>query len=242
MRTSTWVAPLSIALALGTLGQSLPPPGMLPPMPSLPVPAELMGDASRVQVGQWVEYDYRAGRMRAPIILHIAIVGREDDGLWVETTYEQDGGNRIISKILTAGGFGESARARRVILQGPGLPPVELDANAAGPEATGAPRGPQPAAGRLAVVGDESLRVVAGTFAARHLRGPVRGGEAEMWTSARVPLGGVLRFRGPALFMELRAFGFGATSRVRGTPGRLDLPAVPNAPDAGAGAATPASP
>jgi hypothetical protein len=186
------------------------------------LPAALGGELDAVRVGSWVEYVIADLKRKATLRLRQAVVERTDKGTWVELTLQLPGVDRLIIKSLVKGDSRKPESVKRVILKAGNLQAVEV---VGGPPAEAAPRYQAPAAGSKRL-GTETVRVPAGAMPAEHVRFTVQGEIGDSWSSKKVPLFGLVKFKTKDLIMELAGSGTDARSQITGRVGKLDLAAL----------------
>jgi hypothetical protein len=161
-----------------------------------------------------------------------AIVGKEDvngsPGIWMETRMQsEEMGGETISKMLMVTA-GPDAGMKRVIMQQPGHPPMEMSGMMMGlmkggqpPASTG-----KPDYGEL--VGTETITVPAGTFACEHYRKQGKGGPIDYWISTQVAPYGVAKLTTADSTMVLKKTLTNETSHVKGEPQKMQMPEMPH--------------
>ncbi|MBI5482623.1 MAG: hypothetical protein HY906_27460, partial [Deltaproteobacteria bacterium] len=146
-----------------------------------------------------------------------------DAGTWVELTLAMPGVDRLVIKCLVKGDSRRPESIRRVILKAGNLQAVEV---VGGPPAEAAPRYQSPGGGGSKRLGTETVRVPAGAVSAEHLRVTTKDEVADAWTSTKVPLFGLVKFKSKEVIMELAGSGTDARSQISGRVGKLDLAAL----------------
>jgi hypothetical protein len=202
-----------------------PPPkaGSVGPATAAPaLPAVLGGDLDGFKVGAWAEYVVADLKRKSTLRMRLAIVERTDKGTWAELTLQMPGVERLVIKCLVKGDSRKPESIKRVILRAGTLQPVEV---VGGPPAEAAPRY-QPPAGTSKKLGTETVRVPAGATAAEHLRLTSKDEVSDSWSSAKVPLFGLVKFKNREIIMELAASGTDARSQITGRVGKLDIAAL----------------
>ena len=157
---------------------------------------------------------------RGVVHLHLAVVGRESAGWWIEMTVADSRAGEVVARLLVAEGETDRVGGRllRLVVQPEGQIPLELPLTAARSTLPDLDAGEGPGV----LVGTEQLRLDAGTFASRRYRRGEGPNAREVWISERVPLWGLARYVGPSVRMSLVAMGTGAASRVVGEPVPFD--------------------
>lgn len=126
--------------------------------------------------------------------------------------------------VLQAG----KAEIKRMIMQTPGRPPMEMPV---GMMAGMAPRGqPTPEKGEKGEMspgeklGTESVTVPAGTFMCDHYRKQTAKGTVDYWVSAKVAPYGVVKMTSAEMNMELEKILSNETTHIKGEPQKFEMP------------------
>jgi hypothetical protein len=158
-----------------------------------------------------------------------AVVGKEqvdgDDGYWLEIRSE--GGKldgEMIMKELTIVN-GEHPEIKRMIMQPPGRPPMEMPAGMMGMmkqhmAQAGTPR--KDSMGEK--IGTESITVPAGTFECDHYRRQENSKTVDYWISSKVPPYSLVKMSGPDTSMVLEKVLTGETTHIKGEPQKMEMP------------------
>lgn len=197
--------------------------GNLPAMPGLQNPT----------VGLGAEYAVTAKGK----VMDIAIValGKEDvdgaTGYWMEQRITSDQfGGEMVMKTLTVVSDTE-AGVKRMIMQRPGQPPMEMSGfmmsmmqqHQPRPTTTPGAAGGKADMGEL--VGTESVTVPAGTFTCQHYRKQGTSGPADIWVSTEVTPYAVVKMAGADMTMELKKVLTNETTHIKGEPQKMpDMP------------------
>jgi hypothetical protein len=199
-------------------------PGSAGPATAAPaLPAVLGGELGAIKVGAWAEYVVADLKRKSTLRLRLAVVERTDAGTWAELTLAMPGVDRLIIKCLVKGDSRKPESIRRVILKAGNLQPVEV---VGGPPAEAAPRYQAPGGGSSKRLGTETVRVPAGAFPAEHVRVTTKDEAGDAWTSTKVPLFGLVKFKSKEVIMELAGSGTDARSQITGRVGKLDIAAL----------------
>ncbi len=161
----------------------------------------------------------------------VAVVGKESvegaDGYWMETRVMSGKGEGMISKMLLVVG-GSSPGIKRMIMQMPGRPPMEMPMgmmsgmmkNMPKPDTSGGehPRG--------TMLGTESITVPAGTFVCEHYQDKAERGTTDVWASAKVSPYGAVKATTPDSTMVLTKVLTNETSQIKGEPQKMNFPGM----------------
>jgi hypothetical protein len=196
--------------------------GQQPPMPGLQNPA----------LGSGAEYQMSAKGKDMDIAY--AIVGKEDvsgsPGFWVEMRMQNaELGGEMVTKMLMVS-TGPEAGMKRMIVQRPGQPPMEMTGMMMGlmqhqPHSTQPNTGGKADMGEL--VGTEIITVPAGTFSCQHYRKQQQNGTVDMWISSQVTPYAVVKLVSADMTMVLEKTLTNETSHVKGEPQKMQFPGMP---------------
>jgi hypothetical protein len=190
----------------------------------------------KVPVGSWAEYSVKRGD-QPPRKIRQALVGKEKDAFVLETKSETQRGDMISHYVIAADPTKEGG-VKKVVMQMGDADPMEMPVGGMGPPPgaggggdqgrgggfRGGPRFVKPEAGKL--VGKETIKTAAGSFAAEHYKGEnPRGGTFDYWVSKDVAPLGLVKLQmqmqggpngegGGEMVMELAAKGKGAKAEV----------------------------
>lgn len=155
--------------------------------------------------------------------MEMAVVGAETlDGKpahWLEIAVaDPRSGTPVLMKQLVVRD-GDRVETRRSLLQMPGRPPLEIPIPP--PSAAGTPSKTMVDVRKEAErVGTESVTTPAGTFTAEHYR--IKDGKGDVWIAENVAPWGLVKMTSPDASLLLIRQLTHATSRVTGTPEKLD--------------------
>jgi hypothetical protein len=200
--------------------------GMFGNMPSMP-------GLSNPTVGSGAEYQMTAKGKEMDVAT--ITLGKEDvggaTGFWMEqriTSAEM--GGEMVMKTLTVT-TGTEAGVKRMIMQRPGQPPMEMpemmmsmmQQHQPPPQTTagGGDKG-----GRGDLVGTESVTVPAGTFSCQHYRKQEQNGPVDVWISTEVTPYAMVKMTGPDVTMELKKVLTNETSHIKGEPQKMQIPGM----------------
>jgi hypothetical protein len=194
--------------------------GSLPKMPGLSNPV----------VGSGAEYQMTAKGKDMDVAW--AIIGKEDvngsPGIWIETRMQSaEMGGEMVTKMLLVS-EGPEAGMKRMIMQQPGQPPMEMSGMLMGMMKTGQP---QPSGGKVdygELVGTESVTVPAGTFVCQHYRKQEKSGTVDYWVSDQVTPYAMAKMTGPDVTMVLKKTLTNETSHIKGEPQKMQMPQMPH--------------
>jgi hypothetical protein len=176
------LAALTLVVALPAAAQS--------PGPVLP-----MGmDIRKAAVGTWSEYTVTVAEL-PPFQQRFALVGRDAATHSVEMISQ--GGTmgpagKAIIKVILEADPAKKERVRKVIIQVADNDPMELQQDPSRDKDQFAPLNPRK------LVGKETLKVAAGSFATRHYRDKAAAGVMDVWVSDEAPPFGIVKMRGSA--------------------------------------------
>jgi len=194
--------------------------GSLPQMPGMSNPT----------VGSGAEYQMIAKGKDMDVAW--AIVGKEDvngsPGIWIETRMQSaELGGEMVSKMLMVTA-GSDTGMKRMIMQQPGHPPMEMTGMMMGLMKGGQP---QPSSGKPdygELVGTESVTVPAGTFVCQHYRKQEKSGTVDYWVSDQVTPYAMAKMTGPDMTMVLKKTLTNETSHIKGEPQKMQMPEMPH--------------
>ncbi len=155
--------------------------------------------------------------------LSVVTLGKEGDGYWVETRMiNPDLGGEMVMKMLTVS-TGTEAGIKRMIMQRPGQPPMEMPAmmmnmmqqHQPPPVTTKGEGGP---GGTGQLVGEETITVPAGTFTCQHYRKQDARGATDLWISTQVTPYAMAKMTGPDVTMVLKKVLSNETTHITGEP------------------------
>jgi hypothetical protein len=192
--------------------------GPQPPLPGLQNPV----------VGSGAEYLMNAKGKEMDMAY--AIVGKEDvngsPGVWLETRMQSaEMGGEMITKMLMVTS-GAEAGIKRMIMQRPGQPPMEMGGfmmNMMKPHQP-AESGGKPDMGEL--IGTESVTVPAGTFSCQHYRKQDKNGPVDMWISQQVTPYATVKLTSGEMTMELKKQLTNESSHISGEPQKMQFPGM----------------
>ncbi len=195
--------------------------GSLPKMPGLSNPV----------VGSGAEYQMTAKGKDMDVAW--AIVGKEDvngsPGLWMETRMQSaDMGGEMVTKMLMVTS-GPDAGMKRMIMQQPGQPPMEMTGMMMGMMKAGQSQ-PSSSGGKAdygELVGTETVTVPAGTFVCQHYRKQEKSGTVDYWLSDQVTPYAMAKMTGPDVTMVLKKTLTNETSHIKGEPQKMQFPGMP---------------
>lgn len=202
-----------VALLLPAAGYGQHPAQLLP---------TLQTDQGAIKPGTWVQYTIFQRATQEVNAVRIAALERvSGKGQWFEIAITDQAKRTLVLKTLVAGTLSAPKGVLRTIIQPPGHQPIELPAGKR--DAVKLPRmatGPDP---KARLVGTGKVKVAAGTFVAgRYRTVDKKGRVSQVWSSKDVPGWPMVRAESPDAMIELAGFGKGATSQIRGKPGKLD--------------------
>jgi hypothetical protein len=196
--------------------------GSLPKMPGLSNPV----------VGSGAEYQMTTKGKDMDVAW--AIVGKEDvsgnPGIWIETRMQSpDVGGEMVSKMLMVT-TGPEAGMKRMIMQQPGQPPMEMTGMMMGLMKGGQAQ-PSSSGGKAEygeLVGTETITVPAGTYACQHYRKQEKSGPVDYWVSDQITPYAMAKMTGPDVTMVLKKTLTDETTHIKGEPQKFQLPQIPH--------------
>ncbi|MFB3923185.1 MAG: hypothetical protein ACE145_15805 [Terriglobia bacterium] len=155
----------------------------------------------------------------------VAIVGKESvegkDGYWLEMRMDDKESGGMIMKSLAVPRDG-GTDIKRVIMQQPGQPPMEMPMGMMGMMA----RGQKAATTEEALgekIGTETVTVPAGTFTCDHYRSKHGNEPADIWVAAKVSPYGLIKMTSASSTMVLEKVLSNETSKIKGEPQKMDF-------------------
>jgi hypothetical protein len=155
------------------------------------------------------------------------IVGQEvvegSTGYWMEIRSENPSmtGEMVMKQLLVTGG--DKPQMKRMIMQMPGRPPMEMPMGMMGM----GQRGQGPGADDTSPgekVGLETITVPAGTFECEHYRKQEPRGIVDVWISGKVPPYGMVKMSSTEMTMVLEKILSNETSHIQGEPQKMNMP------------------
>lgn len=171
-------------------------------------------------LGKGAEYEMTSPSEKGPTPFTYAVVGKETvaggEGYWLEMRMEPPGesGEFVMKSLMV--GDSEKVRVERVIMQMPGMPPMEMQMNMLPERATS---GQDP--GQLEKVGTESVTVPAGTYTCDHYRWTREGNSSDAWISTKVGAYGLVKMVDGGMTVVLKKELAGETSHIQGEPQKM---------------------
>ena len=174
-------------------------------------------------VGGWAEYQMTEGG-GATSKMKIAIVGKEGDAFWYETSMETKQEGRIISKMLVAGNPEDPKNVKKIIVKMGNEPAMEMPLEMMqGSEEQGEK-------GKTLDKGTESIKVPAGTFTARHIQYQHEELVEDTWIHKDVSPYGVVKSKSKDFEMVLLGYGTGAKTQITERAQKVEMPQMPQMP------------
>jgi hypothetical protein len=155
-----------------------------------------------------------------------AVVGKEAvggaEGYWLEMRLEggKEGGMVMKHLLVVRGG---KAEVKRMIVQTPGQPPMEMPMGMMGGMM---PRGQQAASEQNLGerVGTETVTVPAGTFLCEHYRSKSGKTPADVWVSTKISPYGLVKMVSEDSTLVLTKVLANETTHIKGEPQKLEMP------------------
>ncbi len=157
-----------------------------------------------------------------------AVVGKEKvesaEGYWLEMRMVTEDGKGSIMKHLIVM-RGDVPDIKRMILQMPGQPPMEMPMGMmGGMMERGMPERASAGKGDLGEkIGTETITVPAGTFLCDHYRTKSEAGTGDVWLSTKVPPYGMVKMTSQDVTMVLQKVLSNETSQIKGSPQKMDF-------------------
>ena len=184
----------------------------------------LLGEFKPV-VGSGAQYQMTA--KNGTMSFAYVIVGQEEvegsAGYWMEIRSENPGmpGEMVMKQLIVTGG--DKPQIKRMIMQMPGRPPMEMPMGMLGM----GQRGQGAGAGDTSPgekVGSETVTVPAGTFVCDHYRKQEPRGTVDVWISSKVPPYGMVKMSSAEMTMVLEKVLSNETSHIQGEPQKMGMP------------------
>jgi len=226
LKSSVMMVALSLALAGGLRAQRGGGMGaMFGNMPSMP-------GLQNPTVGSGSEYQITAKGKEMDVAM--VALGKEDvngaTGYWMEQRITSaETGGEMVMKSLTV--VSESqAGIKRMIIQRPGQPPMEMPAMMmsmmASHQHAAPPAGAGGKADRGELVGTESVTVPAGTFSCQHYRKQESTGPVDIWVSTDVSPYAMVKMTSADTTMVLKKTLTNESSHIKGEPQKMQIPGM----------------
>ncbi len=173
-------------------------------------------------VGGWSEYEMK-GKEGSSTKMKIAVVGKEGDSYWYETSMEDKQGGKMISKMLVSGNPDDRKNVKRIIIKSGDQPAMEM----AGQTPRQSPKSEESAKGKLVEKGTETIKVPAGTFTTKHFQYQDANGVTDTWIYKDIHPYGLIKSQSKDFEMVLLAYGTGAQTQITETPRKFEMPKMP---------------
>jgi hypothetical protein len=175
-------------------------------------------------VGGWSEYQMTA-KGEEPSKMKIAVVGKEGDAYWYETVMEGEDEEQVISKMLVSGNPDDQQSVKRMIVIMGDEPAMEMPV-----QTLQGSKEQRQQKGKFIDKGNESIKVPAGTFMARHMQ--YQDGETvvDTWVHKEVSPYGMVKSQSKEFDMVLLGYGTGAKTLITETPQKFEMPQMPQMP------------
>ena len=227
LNRTVMVLVLSLATATGVWAQrggGMGMMGSMPHMPGLRNPVEGSGS------------EYLINSKGKEMDMGTVILGKEKvdgaDALWMEQrmTSAELGGEMVTKTLMVTDG--PEAGMKRMIMQAPGKPPMEMTGMMLGMMKQHQPPPSSPGKGEKGdmgqLVGTESITVPAGTFSCQHYRKEEKSGIVDMWISTQVSPYAMVNITSAEITMVLKKVLTGETSHIKGEPQKMQMPEMPH--------------
>ncbi|MBP1747455.1 MAG: hypothetical protein H6Q54_2070 [Deltaproteobacteria bacterium] len=172
-------------------------------------------------VGGWSEYQMTT-KGGSPTKMKIAVVAKEGDAYWYETSMEggRQGGN--IVKMLVSGDPGDTKNVKRMIIKEGDKPAMEMPVGMMQQSSKG-----QGQSGKVIDKGTETIKVPAGTFKTQHSQYQDAEGVVDTWMYKDVSPYGMIKSVSKDMEMVLIGYGTGAKTQITETPQKFEMPQMP---------------
>lgn len=156
--------------------------------------------------------------------MEIAIVGKEADGYWFESTFGGPRGQIIMKQLMVVDG--PNTRVDRMIFQSPGQQPMEMSVNSPMMAQKHEPV-PSDIRKNAKDMGEESITTPAGTFVCHHYRSTDKdGNNVDVWVSPKISPWGLVKSQSKDSTMTLTKVITDAQDKITGTPRKMDFPGM----------------
>jgi len=191
-----------------------------PQAPQIPTPFKPV-------VGSGAEYQFTSKKENADFTY--AVVGQEQvdgaNGYWLEiriANAKKMKGETVMKELVVMNG--SQPDIKRLIMQPPGRPAMEMPASVMAMMKQHAPSNKDATKNLGHKIGTESITVPAGTFECDHYRTQEEGSPVDLWLSTKVSPYGVVKMVRNDSTMVLQKVLTNATSHIKGQPQKLQMP------------------
>ncbi len=175
-------------------------------------------------VGSGAQYRVTA-QGREPMDWAYAIVGKEsvggEEGYWMEQRMLSGQGAGMVMKELMVNAS-DGPQVKRMIMQMPGRPPMELPAGMMMRGHQPKPENNPKALGEK--LGTETITVPAGTFVCEHYRSTANKQPSDIWISTKIHPYGLVKMSSKDVTMVLVKALTNQTSEIKGEPQKFQMP------------------
>lgn len=168
----------------------------------------------RPVVGKGAEYKFEA-KGKAPMVMSMAVVGKEGSSYWLENVNHMEG-QTVISKML----MGPNG-ATRMIMKNGNHPAMEMPVGQHNGQSA-EQKGDLTNRGKL--IGREKVTVPAGTFLCEHYQIKEEGETSDVWVSAQVAPYGIVKMVSSDTTMTLMKNLSGVKTQITETPMKISVP------------------
>jgi hypothetical protein len=172
-------------------------------------------------VGGWSEYQITT-KAEPSSKMKIAIVGKEADAYWYETVFEGKRDGRIVSKMLVSGNPEDRKNVKRMIFKTGNEPAMEMPIQMMQQD-----RQSLESKGKMIDKGEETIKVPAGTFKAKHLQYQDGNKIVDAWLYKDISPYGLIKSQSEDFEMVLIGHGIGAKTQITETPKMFEMPKMP---------------
>jgi hypothetical protein len=219
MRKAGFLSALLLGITAGAWGQFMGRGmGQQPPhMPGIFKPV----------VGSGAEYE--ATLQDETMDFSWAVLGQEkvddQEGYWLEirTQGGKMQGEMVMKQLIVMSG--DQMGMKRMIMQAPGRPPMEMPAGMMRMAPHHGPPAEEAGGEQMGeMIGTESVTVPAGTFECEHYRKQEGRKTIDYWISSKVSPYGVVKMTSPEMTMVLKKELKNETSHIKGEPEKMEMP------------------
>jgi hypothetical protein len=215
---------LSLAV-VGSLGAQRPGGMGMNPMGGLP-----SFGLQNPTIGSGSEYEVTSNGKAMD--MSIVALGKEnvdgETGFWMEMRMisQEMGGEMVMKSLIVSSAT--QAGVKRMIMQQPGRPPMEMPAMMMNMMQQRQPppitKGGGDKSGMGELVGAESVTVPAGTYSCQHYRKQDPKGTVDLWVSTSITPWGIVKMTGTDVSMVLKKALSNESSHIKGEPQQMQMP------------------
>jgi hypothetical protein len=201
-------------------------------MPGMPNMPKMYGEFKMPPVGSYVVYKTTFAASKTVKTTKMSIVGKEktdkgEDAYWYEIEdTDPSTGETVITKMLISGNPQDIGTMYRMIFKQGKQPAMELSQDFIKlVNATPTPKTDAADQPKIKNLGTEKMKVGTQTLDCAHMRYTVNDKTtADVWSSAKIPLFGMVKTSTPDAAFELSSYGSDAVSAITEQPKVLEIP------------------